>query len=57
MMAEKMNHHPDINIRYSKVTFFLSTHSENGVTEADLQMAKQIEQEMVYLMQWKKGNG
>ncbi len=43
MIAENSNHHPDINIHYSKVTFALSTHSENGITEKDLEMAKQIE--------------
>jgi 4a-hydroxytetrahydrobiopterin dehydratase len=44
MIAENANHHPDINIQYSKVTFILSTHSENGITEKYFSMAKQIEQ-------------
>ncbi len=30
--AESMNHHPDIDIRYTTLTFTLSTHSEGGLT-------------------------
>lgn len=37
--AEKANHHPDIDIRWNKVTLTLSTHSEGGLTEKDLQLA------------------
>lgn len=37
--AEKANHHPDIDIRWNKVTLTLSTHSEGGLTENDLDMA------------------
>lgn len=37
--AEKANHHPDIDIRWNKVTLTLSTHSEGGLTELDLEMA------------------
>ena len=42
-VAEKANHHPDIDIRYNKVTFTLSTHSESGITQKDLDMAAQID--------------
>ena len=28
-----MNHHPDIDIRWNKVTLVLSTHSEGGLTQ------------------------
>jgi len=38
-----MNHHPDIDIRYTKVTFALSTHDAGGITERDLELARQIE--------------
>ena len=41
--AEGMNHHPDIDIRYTKVTCSLSTHSAGGITQKDLDLAKQIE--------------
>lgn len=37
--AEKANHHPDIDIRWNKVTLTLSTHSEGGLTEKDLGLA------------------
>lgn len=37
--SEKANHHPDIDIRWNKVTLTLSTHSEGGLTELDLHLA------------------
>lgn len=37
--AEKANHHPDIDIRWNKVTLTLSTHSEGGLTAKDLILA------------------
>ncbi len=43
-MAEAADHHPDMHINYTRVTFVCSTHSEGGVTEKDLRLAKQIEQ-------------
>ena len=41
--AEAANHHPDIDIRYTKVTFTLSTHDAGGITENDLSLARTIE--------------
>ena len=32
LAAEVADHHPDIDIRWNKVTLTLSTHSEGGVT-------------------------
>lgn len=40
--AEQRNHHPDIDIRWNTVTLVLSTHSEGGLTEADLALARRI---------------
>ncbi|MBA3338657.1 MAG: 4a-hydroxytetrahydrobiopterin dehydratase [Geodermatophilaceae bacterium] len=40
--AEHRNHHPDIDIRWKKVAFTLSTHSAGGVTEYDLTLAEHI---------------
>jgi 4a-hydroxytetrahydrobiopterin dehydratase len=40
--AELMNHHPDIDIRWSKVTLALSTHSEGGLTQHDIELAHRI---------------
>jgi 4a-hydroxytetrahydrobiopterin dehydratase len=41
--ADAMDHHPDIDIRYTKVTCALSTHDAGGITERDLELARQIE--------------
>lgn len=38
--AEKANHHPDVDIRWNKVSLTLSTHSEGGLTEKDLALAE-----------------
>ena len=42
-LAESMNHHPDIDIRWTTVIFRLSTHSAGGVTEKDLELARHID--------------
>ncbi len=41
-VAEAASHHPDIDIRWNKVTLVLSTHSEGGLTEKDFALAQQI---------------
>ena len=43
LLAEKANHHPDIDIRWNKVKLVLSTHSAGGLTEKDFNLAKEIE--------------
>ncbi|MGH3735667.1 MAG: 4a-hydroxytetrahydrobiopterin dehydratase [Micromonosporaceae bacterium] len=40
--AEAADHHPDIDIRWRKVTFALITHSEGGVTQRDVRLAGEI---------------
>jgi 4a-hydroxytetrahydrobiopterin dehydratase len=42
-LAEAADHHPDIDIRWNKVTLRLSTHSAGGLTELDLALAAQID--------------
>jgi 4a-hydroxytetrahydrobiopterin dehydratase len=42
-LAEAAQHHPDIVINYNVVTLALSTHSEGGVTERDIELAGKIE--------------
>ena len=42
-LAESANHHPDIDIRWNKVTLRLSTHSAGGLTAKDLDLAAQID--------------
>jgi 4a-hydroxytetrahydrobiopterin dehydratase len=41
--AEAAQHHPDIDIRYSKVTVTLSTHDAGGVTEKDIALAQEAD--------------
>lgn len=42
--AEADDHHPDIDIRWRTVTFALVTHSEGGITDKDLAMARAIDE-------------
>ena len=42
--AEEMDHHPDIDIRWRTVHFALSTHSEGGLTQLDVELAHRISQ-------------
>ena len=37
--AEAVQHHPDILIRYSRVTLSLSTHDAGGITDKDFDFA------------------
>lgn len=41
--AEFEGHHPDIDIRYNKVTLVLSTHSIGGLSENDFILASKID--------------
>jgi 4a-hydroxytetrahydrobiopterin dehydratase len=41
-IAEGMNHHPDIDIRYDRVTIRLSSHDSGGVTGRDIRFAKTL---------------
>ena len=42
-LAEKAWHHPDIDVRWNKVTLTLTTHSEGGLTEKDFKLARQFD--------------
>jgi len=42
-LADAADHHPDIDIRYTRVTISLWTHSAGGITEKDFNLAAQIE--------------
>ena len=39
--AQRLNHHPDIDIRFNQVTLKLSTHDAGGLTEKDFSLARQ----------------
>jgi len=42
-IAEEMNHHPDIDIRWRTLTFHNVTYSEHAVTALDLELARRID--------------
>jgi 4a-hydroxytetrahydrobiopterin dehydratase len=42
LLAEKANHHPDIDIRYNKLRVALVSHDSGGVTGRDISMATEI---------------
>lgn len=42
-LAERADHHPDINIQFHKVTLTLTSHDSGGITDRDLRLARQIE--------------
>jgi 4a-hydroxytetrahydrobiopterin dehydratase len=42
-LAESMNHHPDIDIRYTTITFRVTTHDAGGITDNDLVLARHID--------------
>ncbi len=44
LLAERVNHHPDIDLRWNKVHLTLSTHSAGGLTELDFSLAKSIDE-------------
>jgi len=42
-LADEADHHPDIDIRFNRVTLTLSTHSARGITDKDLTLAEQVD--------------
>jgi 4a-hydroxytetrahydrobiopterin dehydratase len=42
--AQKSNHHPDIDIRFNKVTLKLTTHDQGGITKKDFSLARQCDE-------------
>ena len=43
LASEVADHHPDIDIRWNKVTVVLSTHSANALTDKDTDLASQFD--------------
>jgi 4a-hydroxytetrahydrobiopterin dehydratase len=41
-LADELDHHPDIDIRYDRVRLALSTHSAGGLTAMDFRLAERI---------------
>ena len=43
--AERVDHHPDMDIRYNRVICSLSTHDAGGITQNDLDLARAMDEE------------
>lgn len=41
--AEELGHHPDLEISWATVRVRITTHSEGGLTAADFELAKRID--------------
>lgn len=52
-LAEAANHHPDLEVHWGSVVVALQTHSAGGITDKDLQLARQIED----LVTWQPAGG
>ena len=44
-VADQMDHHPDIDIRYTRIKVALSTHDAGGITAMDTKLASEIERQ------------
>ena len=42
-IVEEAQHHPEINIRHTRVLLKLTTHDAGGVTDADIELAQRID--------------
>ena len=51
-LAEAAYHHPDLAVTWAKVTVKLSTHSAGGITDKDFEVARQIEDTVL----WRPGD-
>ena len=47
-LAEAAYHHPDLSVTWAKVTVKLKTHSENGITDRDFDLARKIEETVLW---------
>jgi 4a-hydroxytetrahydrobiopterin dehydratase len=52
-LAEAANHHPDLEVHWPSVVVRLQTHSAGGITDKDLELARQIE----HLVTWQPPGG
>jgi 4a-hydroxytetrahydrobiopterin dehydratase len=43
-LAERANHHPDIDIRYNRLRLALVTHDAGGITHNDITMAASLDE-------------
>jgi 4a-hydroxytetrahydrobiopterin dehydratase len=52
-IAEAANHHPDLSVSWAKVYVKLQTHSAGGITDKDFELARKIEETVL----WKPAGG
>lgn len=45
-VAERLDHHPDIHIRWTTVRLEIQTHDEGGITLLDIKLAAEIEKHL-----------
>jgi 4a-hydroxytetrahydrobiopterin dehydratase len=43
-LSEAAWHHPDLSVTWAKVTVKLKTHSENGITDKDFELARKLDE-------------
>jgi 4a-hydroxytetrahydrobiopterin dehydratase len=43
-VAEQLDHHPDVDLRWRTLHLTLVTHSAGGVTELDLELARRVDE-------------
>ena len=43
MVAESIDHHPDLEVGWRKVMVWLSTHTVGGLTELDVELARRVD--------------
>ncbi len=41
-IADELDHHPDLDLRYGSVTVRTSTHSTGGLTQLDIALAQRV---------------
>ena len=42
-VAEKLGHHPDVDLRYNRVRLAVTTHDAGGLTAKDLELARTVD--------------
>ena len=47
-IAEAAYHHPDLTVTWAKLTVKLQTHSAGGITDKDFELAKKIEEVLLW---------
>ena len=47
-VAEAAYHHPDLSVTWARVTVKLQTHSENGITDRDLELARKLDEAVLW---------